>query len=99
MIPEEEEQIIYKEAIMLWGKKEQSDMLIEECSELIKVICKDKRGKVTSDEIISELVDVQIMINQMRIILNDESKWDRWFEFKLERLKQTIRQNDNYRPR
>ncbi len=85
-----DEHEIYEKAVMLWGKQFQSDMMIEEATELIKVILKDRRGKATTDDIISEMVDCQIMLNQMRIIINDESKWERWMAFKLDNLQGMI---------
>lgn len=92
-----EEIDIYRKAVELWGKRFQTDMMIEEALELSKVILKDRRGKVTTDDIISEMVDTQIMLNQMRIIINDESKWDRWMAFKLDRLTQLIEKDDRFR--
>ena len=91
-----EEIDIYKNAVKLWGKRFQSDMMIEEMSELTKIILKDRRGKATADDIISEMVDVQIMLNQMRVIMNDESKWERWKAFKLDRLQSLIESDDRY---
>ncbi len=85
-----EEQDIYENAVMLWGKQFQTDMMIEESTELIKAILKNRRGKATDDEIISEMVDCQIMLNQMRIIMKDESKFSRMMAFKLDRLQGMI---------
>lgn len=90
----EEEIDLYERANKLWGKNFQMDMVIEECSELIKAIIKYKRIKITSDKLISEMVDVQIMLNQMRIIMNDESKWERITEYKLDRLKGIIEEGE-----
>ena len=90
-----EEQEIYKKAVELWGKQFQTDMMIEEATELIKAILKNRRGKNTDDDIISEMVDCQIMLNQMRIIMNDESKWNRWMAFKLKRLTSMIEKSNN----
>lgn len=85
---------LYKKAIKLWGIRSQTDMVIEECSELINILMKDRRGKATLDEIISELVDVQIMLNQLRVILDDESKYERWMVYKLDRLQGLVEKND-----
>lgn len=94
-----DEQEIYETAVRLWGKQFQTDMMIEEATELIKVILKNRRGKATDDDVISEMVDCQIMLNQMRIITNDESKWQRWMAFKLDRLQGLIENDQKVKPR
>lgn len=65
---------IYEEAIDSWGIDIQLDVLIEECSELIKECCKFKRVLYHSQEpnedfliqMIGEMVDTQVMINQIK---------------------------------
>jgi len=57
------EQEVYAKAIELWGENSQSMMVIEECSELIKALCKYRRGQCTDDDLISEMVDVQLTLN------------------------------------
>lgn len=61
---------IYEKAINTYGENAQLDMVIEEMSELTKEICKKKRGKHNSEEIIEEIADVEIMIEQLKIICN-----------------------------
>ena len=74
-------------AIETYGKDMQLNVAIEEFSELIKEICKYKRGEGNIEHIIEEMADCQIMLSQLRIIfgirLDDISrvKWE-----KLERL-------------
>lgn len=62
-------------AIVKYGTIAQMEMAIEEMSELTKAICKYKRalgaGNVTPDieaNIIEEMADVQIMLDQMKLI-------------------------------
>lgn len=66
----EHESEIYKRAIKLWGVDAQIDMTIEECAELIKELIKRKRNYNNSsiNDIISEIVDVEIMVKQLKII-------------------------------
>jgi len=85
-----EEKQIYEKAVRLWGKQIQTDMMIEEVSELTKIILKERRGKAFIAEIIEEMVDCQIMINQMRVIYDDEPMWNRIMAHKLSRLQQMI---------
>lgn len=74
-------------AIEHYGKDMQLNVAIEELSELIKEICKYKRGEGNIEHIIEEMADCQIMLSQLRIIfgirIDDISrvKWE-----KLERL-------------
>lgn len=85
-------------AIETYGKDMQLNVAIEELSELIKEICKHKRGEDNLDNIIEEMADCYIMLSQLRIIfgirLDDISrvKWE-----KLERLAKRLdeRNSDN----
>ena len=81
---------IYQKAVETFGQAAQKRLLIEECSELITAICHHFRGRATDDQVIEEMVDVQLMLNQMRVLINDESKWERWFAYKLDRLRGLI---------
>jgi len=57
-------------AIETWGKEAQQLMAIEECSELIKALCKIPRGGLTV-AVIDEIADVQIMLNQLKLIYGE----------------------------
>ena len=89
---------ILERAIETYGKDMQLNVAVEELSELIKEICKYKRGEGNLDNIIEEMADCQIMLSQLRIIfgikLDDISrvKWE-----KLERLAKRLdeRNSDN----
>lgn len=81
---------IYEEAMKLWGVAAQRLMLIEECGELIAAMSQWWRGRKTDDDLIEEMVDVQLMINQIRVLINDESKWERTFSCKISRLRDLI---------
>ena len=61
---------VYKDAIALYGPRNQMDVAIEEMSELIKEIVKYKRGEGHLDNIIEEIADVTIMIDQLLIIFD-----------------------------
>ena len=78
-------------AINTYGEQPQVDMAIEEMSELTKAILKYRRAEnknkneaeYLEDNIIEEIADVQIMLDQMRIIFGDTSSQE---EYKLNRL-------------
>lgn len=71
-----EENGIYEEAIKKWGAESQVLMAIEELGELIVVLSKLGRDKNSSDiyDIIEEIADVEIMIEQLKVIfkIHDE---------------------------
>lgn len=84
----EKERIYYK-ARQKWGREAQRDMVIEECAELIKAICKKKRfpnQKEIQDNLVEEIADVEIMLEQLKLDICD-SKFDLIKEEKLSRLK------------
>ena len=55
-------------AIETYGKDMQLNVAIEEFSELIKEICKHKRGEDNLHNIIEEMADCYIMFEQLMII-------------------------------
>jgi NTP pyrophosphatase (non-canonical NTP hydrolase) len=59
---------ILKKAIETYGKDMQLNVAIEELSELIKEICKNKRGADNRKAIIEEMADCYIMLEQLAII-------------------------------
>lgn len=85
------EQEIYKATVELWSGYFQRLMVIEECAELINSLCKQFRGRVNSSEVLEEAIDVQIIINQLRFMLNDNDKWNEQMKFKLDRLKSRVK--------
>ncbi len=81
---------IYAQAVKLWGETSQRMMVIEECAELINSICKEFRGRGGDDDVLGEAVDVQIVINQLRTVLNNDEEWNQKMRFKLGRLERRI---------
>ena len=61
---------VLERAIETYGKDMQLTVAVEELSELIKEICKNKRGNDNRDNIIEELVDCYIVMEQIEIIFN-----------------------------
>ena len=81
---------IYKAAIDRWGCPAQVDMLVEECAELIVSVNKYRRSGDLS--ICEEMADVEIMLEQIRVILGVElsSHIDEWKTNKLIRLEKRL---------
>ena len=70
-------------AINTYGEQPQVDVAIEEMSELTKALLKYRIGFATLDEIREEAGDVQIMLEQLRILYGGTSDIE---EYKLNRL-------------
>lgn len=70
-----------------YGTKVQEDIAIEECSELIKAICKNRRNpsNETRKGIIDEITDVEIMIEQLKIIHSCSREVEERIDYKIER--------------
>jgi NTP pyrophosphatase (non-canonical NTP hydrolase) len=82
-------------AYALWGIQTQYDIAVEECAELIQVICKIRRGKDAKYELIEEIADVYIMARQMALIVGQENVYD-VIDRKMERLKKRIQEDCNF---
>lgn len=80
-----------EKAIETYGKDMQLNVAIEEFSELIKEICKNKRGSDNRDNIIEEMADCEIMLVQLQLIfdISGGEFSDKIFE-KLDRLARRI---------
>lgn len=70
-----------------YGIKSQEDIAIEEMSELQKAILKHRRkeSEKTREEIIDEIADVEIMIEQLKIIYSCRKEVKNRIDFKLDR--------------
>ena len=86
----EKEHELFRIAWKKWGKNAQLDMAIEECSELIKAICKYKRDPINLDNIIEEIAEVEIMTEQIKLIMNLEEYVKVKRLHKLKRLGETL---------
>lgn len=83
-----ERKSIIANAVITYRESAQVDMMIEEMSELTKALLKLRRnpdmavsGRI--NDILEEMADVQIMLDQMRLIYGNTTEQE---EFKLKRL-------------
>lgn len=81
-----EEKDILRAAIAKYGKQSQMLMVLEEMSELQKEICKAFRGNDNAEEIADEVADVEIMLDQLKIMFQIEPEVWNHRRFKLARL-------------
>lgn len=86
-ISAKERQQILQSAIDTYGPEHQVDMAIEEMAELIKALLKMRRPGGQCRDVLEEMADVQIMLDQLKLIYG----WDREVETdKLVRLQRMV---------
>lgn len=86
---------ILERAIEAYGADMQLTVAVEELSELIKELCKFKRGSDNRDNIIEELTDCYIVMEQIEIIFNITGKeMCNKLDEKLKRLERRIAERD-----
>lgn len=85
----EEKIKIYKKIIDAYGTEKQLIQAIEELSELLQALCKWVNGKgeiyEMQDNVAEEIADVSIMIDQLKIIFNNEDEVCKWVAKKVKR--------------
>lgn len=83
---EGDETMEMRDIIEFYGKDMQLNICIEEMSELIKELCKVKRGKPNRDNIAEEMADVRIIMEQLLTMFENADDVERWYHFKVNRL-------------
>ena len=80
---------MFKVVLETWGIGNQVFMVMEETGEMLNALAKANRGRVTKEEVITELADVSIMMEQMAVHFGyEEFKSEK--ERKLNRLKERL---------
>ncbi len=89
------EQLLF--IINTYGVKPQEDIALEELSELQKAILKHRRygNKETEQAIIDEIADVQIMLEQLKIIYSCHRDVEERVEYKIDRQIKRIKKKYN----
>lgn len=80
---------ILAKAIEKWGEEAQQRQVIEECGELIVAINHYRRGKGTVEDVITEIADVSIMCEQMKLMFG-ENRVNAEIERKVNRLRERL---------
>ena len=86
-------QEILQQAISTYGAKAQEMMLLEEMSELQKEICKRWRGWDNTRAIAEEIADVEIMLDQIKMIHCCAGRVRAIRASKIRRLEERIREH------
>ena len=87
-----EKEILIK-AINTYGKIEQENMAIEECSELIQAIRHKHRDR--KNNIAEEIADVEIMLEQLKIINDCHEEVEEIHKKKINRLFKKVKNKPN----
>ena len=95
MIILDDKHLVLVDAALLFGPDKQVDQAIEEMSELIQALLRDRRGRTAN--IHEEVADVIIMMAQMRILFG-EKKIDDAIKAKIERLEKLVADIRENRP-
>lgn len=80
-------------AIERYGIEAQTKMLLEEMAELQKEICKFWRGKDNVVDIADEVADVEIMLEQAKMIFGIADEVTRHRRMKVDRLAERIKES------
>lgn len=82
---------LYQLVLDKYGLDAQLTVVIEELSELLKEVCKVKRGMAHTDHLAEEIADVEIMCEQLRYIFDLDFAVDAWKKAKLLRLAERLK--------
>jgi hypothetical protein len=81
------ERKVFEAAIQHYGVEAQQKLVLEEMSELQKEICKMWRGRDNIDHIAEEVADVEITLDQLKLMLNIEYKV---FDFRQQKVQRQV---------
>ena len=93
-IPYEERAKVYFNAIVTYGEKSQITKAVEEMAECIQAICKVCLGGGDFSNLAEEIADATIMLEQLRIIFNNNEEVCRYMDEKIIRLDANLRGED-----
>lgn len=79
-----------------YGTKKQQDIAIEELAELQKAIIKYRRepSDKTKEAVVEEIADVQVMLEQLKMIFSCRTKIDAIMDAKIERQIERVRNGE-----
>lgn len=79
---------VFEAAIKKWGQEAQIGQALEEMGELIVAKNHLKRGRIQFGAFMEEVVDVYIMMKQLRHL--DSNLFDMWYKIKVESLRKKL---------
>lgn len=90
----EQERAVLTEAVITYGADAQEWVFVGEVGELLDAIADHKRGRATRDNIAEEIADVEIMLEQLKIIYKIDGSVSFWRQKKIARLAENLRKGD-----
>lgn len=81
----------YTNAIITYGMEKQIIKAVEEMSECTKEICKILLGGGSYDNLAEEIADATIMLEQLRLIFDNNDEVCRYMDEKVQRLDDNLR--------
>lgn len=86
----EQDRAVFTDAISAYGAEAQKWVFVGEVGELLDAIADHKRGRATRDNIAEEIADVEIMLEQLKIIYAIEGSVNFWRRKKIMRLAENL---------
>lgn len=90
---------LYERCIARWGEEVQTLTAIEECSELVEALARwlrkatyKKSMSALETDIYEEMADVQIMLEQLKVMFCCEQAVEDFFDLKLRRIEERLRE-------
>jgi NTP pyrophosphatase (non-canonical NTP hydrolase) len=90
-IPINERDKVYINAFITYGEDCQIIKAVEELSECIQAICKVCLGGEDFSNLAEEIADATIMLEQLRLIFNNDEEVCRYMDEKVQRLDDKLR--------
>ena len=85
-IPYEEREKVYMNALVHYGEGKQMVKCLEELAECQQAICKIILGGVDFDHLAEEIADATIVLEQMRLLFNNNDAVCAYMDAKVQRL-------------
>lgn len=85
-IPYEEREKVYMNALVHYGEGKQMVKCLEELAECQQAICKIILGGVDFDNLAEEIADATIVLEQMRLLFNNNDAVCAYMDAKVQRL-------------
>lgn len=86
----EKERTVFQKVLKTWGGEAQVLCLLEEMAELQDALCKHKRGRRTLEDIAEEIADVEIMLDQMKLLFHIEKEAEAQRARKIARVEERL---------
>lgn len=81
-----------RKAITLWGIEAQTQQAAEEAAELIVALSHHKRKRACIDDVLEEIADMQIMLDQLKIVYG-EARYKLIYAKKFERFQKKVEES------